>query len=146
MNKKFAICSALLVLGSMTVLARDSKPGIFHINGGATTVAVRPSRQKSNAKAIEPVASPFYNNIGTSGYEQYVGYAVCAALKSCGGEWTPANQFTSLKTGITRKISLGLGLCRAQTGLSLSSPKTARTSHAPIRMALPRRTAYVRER
>jgi hypothetical protein len=108
-NKKFAICSALLVLGSMTVLAQDSKPGIIHINGGATTVAIRPSAQQPNTKAIEPVAHPFYNNIGTGGYQQYVGYAVCAGFKNCGGEWTPANQFTSLKTGTTSKISLGLG-------------------------------------
>jgi hypothetical protein len=108
-NKKFAICSALLALGSMTVLAQDSNPGIIHINGGATTVAIRPSAQQPNAKAIEPVAHPFYNNIGTGGYQQYVGYAVCDGFKSCGGEWTPANQFTSLKTGTTRKISLGLG-------------------------------------
>jgi hypothetical protein len=108
-NKKFAICSALLVLGSMTVLAQDSKPGIIHINGGATTVAIRPSAQQLNTKAIEQVAHPFYNNIGTGGYQQYVGYAVCDGFKSCGGEWTPANQFTSLKTGTTSKISLGLG-------------------------------------
>jgi hypothetical protein len=108
-NKRFAICSALLVLGSMAVLAQDSKSGIIHINGGATTVAIRPSAPQPNAKGIEPPANPFYDNIGTSGYQQYVGYAVCDGIKSCGGEWTPANQFTSLKTGTTKKISLGLG-------------------------------------
>jgi hypothetical protein len=108
-NKRFAICSALLVLGSMTVLAQDSKSGIIHINGGGTTVAIRPSAQQPNAKSIEPAANPFYDNIGSSGYQQYVGYAVCDGIKSCGGEWTPANQITSLKTGTTKKISLGLG-------------------------------------
>ena len=109
MNKKFAICSALLVLGSMTVLAQDSKSGIIHINGGATTVAIRPSAPQPNATSIEPPANPFYDNIGSSGYQQYVGYAVCDGIKSCGGEWTPANQIKSLKTGSTQKISLGLG-------------------------------------
>ena len=109
MNKKFAICSALLVLGSMMVLAQDSQPGIIHINGGAITVAIRPSAQPPNPTAIEPVAHPFYDNIGTGGYQQYVGYAVCDGIKSCGGDWTPADQFTSLKTGTTRKITLGLG-------------------------------------
>jgi hypothetical protein len=108
-NKRFAICSALLVLGSMTVLAQDSKSGIIHINGGATTVAIGPSAQQPNAKGIELAAKPFYDNIGTSGYQQYVGYAVCDGVSSCGGEWTPANQITSLKTGTTKKISLGLG-------------------------------------
>jgi hypothetical protein len=108
-NKTFATCSALLVLGSMTVLAQDRKSGIIHINGGATTLAIRPSAQQPNAKGIEPVANPFYDNIGTNGYQQYVGYAVCDGISSCGGEWTPANQITSLKTGTTQKISLGLG-------------------------------------
>jgi hypothetical protein len=107
-NKRFAICSALLVLGSMTVLAQDNKSGIIHINGGATTVAIRPSAQQPNAKGIEPPANPFYDNIGSSGYQQYVGYAVCDGISSCGGEWTPANQITSLKTGTTKKITLGL--------------------------------------
>jgi hypothetical protein len=108
-NKRFAICFALLVLGSMTVLAQDNKSGIIHINGGATTVAIRPSAQQPNAKGSEPPANPFYDNIGTSGYQQYVGYAVCDGIRSCGGEWTPANQITSLKTGTTQKITLGLG-------------------------------------
>ena len=107
-NKRFAICSVLLVLGSI-VLAQDNKSGIIHINGGATTVAIRPSAQQPNAKGIEPPANPFYDNIGSSGYQQYVGYAVCDGISSCGGEWTPANQFTSLKTGTTKKITMGLG-------------------------------------
>jgi hypothetical protein len=107
-NKRFAICSVLLVLGSI-VLAQDNKSGIIHINGGATTVAIRPSAQQPNGEGIEPPANPFYDNIGTSGYQQYVGYAVCDGISSCGGEWTPANQFTSLKTGATKKITLGLG-------------------------------------
>jgi hypothetical protein len=111
-NKKFAICSALLVLSSIAVVAQDSKSGIIHINGGATTVAIRPSAQQPNAKGIEPPANPFYDNIGTSGYQQYVGYAVCDGISSCGAEWTPANQITSLKTGTTKKISLGLGFVK----------------------------------
>ena len=108
-NKRFAICSALLVLSSIAVKAQDSKSGIIHINGGATTVAITPSAQQPDAKGIEPPANPFYDNIGASGYQQYVGYAVCDGISSCGGEWTPANQITSLKTGTTRKITLGLG-------------------------------------
>jgi len=111
-NKRFAICSVLLVLGGMTVLAQDNKSGIIHINGGATTVAISPSAQQPNAKGIEPPANPFYDNIGTSGYQQYVGYAVCDGISSCGAEWTPANQITSLKTGTTKKISLGLGFVK----------------------------------
>jgi hypothetical protein len=111
-NKTFATCFALLVLGSMAVLAQDSKSGIIRINGGATTVAIRPSAQQPNAKGIEPAANPSYDNTGTSGYQQYVGYAVCDGISSCGAEWTPANQITSLKTGTTNKISLGLGFVR----------------------------------
>ena len=109
MNKRFAICSALLVLSSIAVKAQDSKSGIIHINGGATTVAITPSAQQPDAKGIEAAANPFYDNIGSGGYQQYVGYAVCDGIKSCGGEWTPVNQFKSLKTGTTRKITLGLG-------------------------------------
>jgi hypothetical protein len=108
-NKRFAICSVLVVMSSLTVLAQDSKSGIIHINGGANTVAIGATAQQPNAKGIEPAAHPFYDNIGTSGYQQYVGYAVCDGISACGGEWTPANQIASLKTGITRKISLGLG-------------------------------------
>jgi hypothetical protein len=109
-NKAFAIWIALLLLGSMTVLAQDSKSGIIHINGGATTVAMRPPAvPPAHTKGIDAATNPFYDNVGTSGYQQYVGWTVCDGVKSCGAEWTPANQFKSLKTGTTKKISLGLG-------------------------------------
>jgi hypothetical protein len=69
-NKTFVICFALLVLGSMTVLAQDNKSGIIHINGGATTVVMRPSAQQlAHTKGIEAPTNPFYNNIGTGGYQ-----------------------------------------------------------------------------
>jgi hypothetical protein len=114
-NKTFVICFALLVLGSMTVLAQDNKSGIIHINGGATTVVMRPSAQQlAHTKGIDAPTNPFYNNIGTGGYQPYVGYAVCDGLSSCGAEWTPANQITSLKTGTTKKISLGLGFVQGK--------------------------------
>ena len=109
MNRTLVICSAMLVLSSLTVVAQDSNSGIIHINGGATTVAIRPQAPQPNTKAIEPPAHPFYDNIGTGGYQQFVGYTVCDGFSSCSGEWTPANQITSLKTGTTRKITLGLG-------------------------------------
>ena len=110
MNKAFVVWIALLLLGSMTVLAQDSKSGVIHINGGATTVAMRASAQQlANAKGIAAPANPFYNNIGTGGYQPYVGWAVCDGVSSCGAEWTPANRIKSLKTGTTKKITLGLG-------------------------------------
>ena len=109
LKKPLVICSILLAL-SVSVLAQDSPPGIIHINGGATTVATRPSaKQPKNTKVDQPAASPFYDNIGNHGYQPYVGYAVCDGVSGCGAEWTPANQFKSLKTGTTKKISLGLG-------------------------------------
>jgi hypothetical protein len=109
-NKSCVICFALLVLGGMTALAQDSTSGIIHINGGATTVAMRASAEPpAHTKGIEAPANPFYNNIGSSGYQPYVGWAVCDGVTGCGAEWTPANQIKSLKTGTTKKISLGLG-------------------------------------
>jgi hypothetical protein len=112
-NRTFVICFALLVLGSMTVLAQDSKSGIIHINGGATTVVMRPSApQPSHTNGVEAPANPFYNNIGASGYQQYIGWTVCDGVSGCGAEWTPANRITSLKTGTTKKITLGLGFAQ----------------------------------
>jgi hypothetical protein len=109
-NKTLVIYLALLLLGSMPVLAQDSKSGIVHINGGATTVAMKPSAQQSApAQGIEVPANPFYDNIGTSGYQPYIGWTVCDGVSACGGEWTPANRITSLKTGTTKKVSVGLG-------------------------------------
>ena len=92
MNKRSAICSVVVVMSSMTVLAQDSQSGIIHINGGANTVAIGATAQQPNAKGIEPAAHPFYDNIGTSGYQQYVGYAVCDGISACGGEQQAMHQ------------------------------------------------------
>jgi len=91
-NKRSAICSVVVVMSSMTVLAQDSQSGIIHINGGANTVAIGATAQQPNAKGIEPAAHPFYDNIGTSGYQQYVGYAVCDGISACGGEQQAMHQ------------------------------------------------------
>ena len=107
-NKTFATCSALLVLGSMTVLAQDSKSGIIHINGGATTVAIGHS-PATECEGIEPAAILFMTTSVPVVISNMLVMLFATASAACGGEWTPANQITSLKTGTTKKISLGLG-------------------------------------
>jgi hypothetical protein len=112
-NKTFVVCLALLVLGGVTVSAQDSNSGIIHINGGATTVMMNPSaKQLARPNSIEAPADPFYDNIRGGGYQPFIGWAVCdddVNVNGCRGEWTPANRITSLKTGTTKKISVGLG-------------------------------------
>jgi len=92
----------LLFLASVTALAADRA---MTINGGRTTVVVNPPPQH-NVKRASP-ATTFYNNIG-SGYDCCSGYTVSDGT-TVGGEYSPANQFISLASGTTKKISVGYG-------------------------------------
>ena len=97
---------ALLFVASMTALAQDSSRTIT-INGGRDTVYMGPLQPARAAHGASCVG--FYDNICGSGYESTLGFTVCDGVGQCHGEWSPGNQFTSLKTGTTKKVTLGLG-------------------------------------
>lgn len=98
---------AVLMLVGVTALAQDNKlNNVITINGGRTTVAMRPSELVVN-HAIKSPASPFYNSVG-SGYDSGVGWTISDGSPE-NEELTPANQIISLRSGTTKKISVGAG-------------------------------------
>ncbi len=103
MKTRILIGMALLMLISATALAADN---VITINGGRNTVAMRPTQPVSNHKIAQP-ASVFYNNIG-SGYVSNDGWTISDG-SPIGTEYTLANQIASLKTGTTKKLSMGIG-------------------------------------
>jgi len=101
------LCSAVLILVGVTALAQDSKSSTITINGGRTTVMMKaPSNVVSRPMGKQP-AGAFYNNLGT-GYQAGTGWTVSDG-SPIGTEYTPGNQFVSLKSGTTSKISVGVG-------------------------------------
>lgn len=111
MEKKTAatwvLCLALLMLIGVTALAQDSKSSTITINGGRTTVNMNvPSNMVVHNQGNPPVGA-FYNNIG-SGYQAGTGWTVSDG-SPINTEYTPGNQFVSLKSGTTTRISVGVG-------------------------------------
>lgn len=106
MRKTFVICLALLVLASITALAQDNSLRTITINGGSSTVYMGTAKGSQRAPATGCVG--FYDNICGSGYDSSVGWTISDG-SPVGAEWSPANQFTSLKTGTTKKITVGVG-------------------------------------
>lgn len=119
MEKKTAatrvlIYVALLMLVGGTALARDTKSSTITINGGRTTVNMKaPSKMVNHA--IKAPASPFYDNIGNTGYTAGVGWTVSDG-SPIGTEYTPGNQIVSLKSGRVHKISVGVGFVTGTNG------------------------------
>src|SRR5690349_7463202 len=112
MDKKTAamqlcLCLAALMLVSVTALAQDSKSSTITINGGRTTVLMKAPSQTVTHNPGKLPAGAFYNNIG-SGYQAGTGWTVSDG-SPINTEYTPGNQFVSLKSGTTTKISVGVG-------------------------------------
>jgi hypothetical protein len=118
MEKKIAatrvlFCLAVLMFVGVTALAQDSKSTTITINGGRTTVSMKaPSKIVHNP--IKPPVKPFYNNVGT-GYQAGTGWTVSDG-SPINTEYTPGNQIVSLKSGTTKKISVGLGFVTGTNG------------------------------
>jgi hypothetical protein len=118
MEKKTAatrvlLCLAVLMLVGATALAADSKSTIT-INGGRTTVVMKaPSNVVRHLS--KPAAHPFYDNIAGAGYQAGVGWTVSDG-SPINTEYTPGNQIVSLKSGTTKKISVGLGWVTGTNG------------------------------
>jgi hypothetical protein len=97
---------AVLMLIGTTVLAQDNKSTTITINGGRTTVQMKaPSKMVHNK--IKPAVNPFYDSM-SGGYDEGVGWTVSDG-SPIDTEFTPGNQFISLKTGTTTEIKVGIG-------------------------------------
>lgn len=111
---RVVLCVAVLALVGVTALAQDTKSTTITINGGRTTVSMKaPSNMVHHA--IKAPASPFYDNIGTSGYGCCSGWTISDG-SPIGTEYTPGNQIISLRTGTTKKISVGVGWVTGTNG------------------------------
>jgi hypothetical protein len=104
---------AVLTLIGVTALAEDSKSTIT-INGGRTTVIMKAPAHLVNPP-LKPTPHPFYDNIGTAGYTEGVGYTVSDG-SPIDTEYTPGMGIVSLKSGTTKKISVGLGFVTGTNG------------------------------
>jgi hypothetical protein len=115
---------ALLVLASIAALGADPQSkGIITINGGRTTVAMKAQLQQRMHSNNKPPARPFYDNIGSSGYSSGAGWTVSQGNPKGSPELTPANQFVSLKSGITTTISVGVSLVSGTNGARVTLDK-----------------------
>jgi hypothetical protein len=112
MKKALTICSVLLVLASLAAFAEDNR-GAVTINGGRNTVATRGHVQ--HTRIINPAVNPFYDNIGTGGYNCCSGWTVSDG-SPIGTEYTPANNFVSLKSGVVHSVSVGYGFVTGTNG------------------------------
>jgi|ERR1022692_254590 hypothetical protein len=111
---RVVLCLAVLMLIGATALAQDSKSSTITINGGRTTVSMQaPSNVVRHLS--KPAASPFYDNIAGAGYNAGVGWTVSDG-SPIGTEYTPGNQIISLKSGTTKKISVGVGFVAGTNG------------------------------
>jgi hypothetical protein len=119
MKKVLTICSVLLVLASLAAFAEDNR-GVVVINGGKMTVAMKGSAQ--SRKAIKAPSNPFYDNIGTTGYDSGEGWTISDG-SPIDTEYTLAGQITSLKSGTTKKVSVGLGFVEGTNGAILDIDK-----------------------
>lgn len=108
--KNIVLCLALLAL-AMTAFAADHS--VVTINGGRQSVVMHPMQQH-NVK-LHPPANPFYDDIGTTGYNCCSGWTVSDG-SPINTEYTPANQFVSLKSGTTKKVSVGVGFVEGTNG------------------------------
>jgi hypothetical protein len=111
---------AVLTLVGVTALAQDSKSTIT-INGGRTTVIMKAPAHVVN-HPIKPPASPFYDNIGTTGYNSGTGWTVSDG-SPINTEYSPGNNFVSLKSGIVHKVSVGYGFVTGTNGGTVTLDK-----------------------
>jgi hypothetical protein len=109
MKKSLVICMALLVLAGVAALAQDNSSRTITINGGSSTVYMGTLNGVHKAHGAACVG--FYDNICGSGYTSNVGWTVSDG-SPVNAEWSPSSQFTSLKSGTTKKITVGLGFVK----------------------------------
>jgi len=105
-KKVSVVCLAVLVLAGVTALAQDNSSRTITINGGSSTVYMGTAKATQGAHGAACVG--FYDNICGSGYQSSIGWTISDG-SPVDAEWSPSNQFTSLKTGTTKKITLGVG-------------------------------------
>jgi hypothetical protein len=106
---------AALMLIAVTAMAQDSRSNTITINGGRTTVMMKaPSNTVTHSMGKQPT-SAFYDNIGTGGYQCCTGWTVSDGTP-INKEYTPGNQIISLKSGTTKKISVGFGWVTGTNG------------------------------
>jgi len=110
MKKALTISLALLAL-SVASFAADK--GVITINGGTGTVAMRGSVQHN--KTLTPAVNPFYDSIGSGGYNCCSGWTVSDG-SPIGTEYSPANSFVSLKSGTLHSVSVGYGFVTGTNG------------------------------
>jgi len=105
-KRTLVICLALLVLASFTALAEDNSSRTITINGGSSSVfmGTAPGSQKVHPQKCVG----FYDNICGTGYQSSIGWTISDG-SPVDAQWTPSGRFTSLKTGTTKKITVGVG-------------------------------------
>jgi hypothetical protein len=105
---------AVVIIVGATALAQDNRSTTITINGGRTTVQMK-APSKIEHHTIKPPAHPFYDNIGTGGYQGGVGWTVSDG-SPINTEYTPGNQIMSAKTGTTARIKVGVGFVTGTNG------------------------------
>jgi hypothetical protein len=105
---------AVVIIIGATALAQDSRSTTITINGGRTTVQMK-GPSKIEHHTIKPPAHPFYDDIGSSGYQMGVGWTVSDG-SPINTEYTPGNQIVSLKSGTTARIKVGVGFVTGTNG------------------------------
>ncbi len=107
MKNLLAVCVALLVFASLSAMAQDNASRTITINGGKTSVymgtTAPPHRLNRTIHCLG-----FYDDICGHGYVAKNGWTVSDG-SPVNFEWSPANQFKSVKSGTTKMITVGLG-------------------------------------
>lgn len=105
------LCLTVLALAGVTAVAQDSSTGVITINGGRTTVAMRPQSQPAAQPYVPSPGKPFYNDLttGSSPYNCKIGYTVSDG-SPINSENTPASRFMSGKSGTSSSITIAVGL------------------------------------
>jgi hypothetical protein len=94
-EKILVICGTLLLLASLTAVAQDNPSATATLTG-----------RKAHHWAPPGVCVGFYDNICGVGYNGSTGWRVSDHTPAF--EYSPAMQFTALKSGVSTKITLGL--------------------------------------
>jgi len=115
-KKTLVICLALLFVAGITAFAQDNSSQTITINGGKDTVYVGTMQPPPTANPEGCVG--FYDNICGGGYQGNKGWKVSDG-KPLNYEWSPASQFTSLMSGTTTKITLGVGYLKGTNAVSV---------------------------
>jgi len=106
MRRTLVIRFTLLVLASISVWAQDNSSKAITIDGGSATVYL--GAQMGGRSVHGAGCVGFYDNVCGGGYNNGTSYTVSDG-SPINAEWSPANQFKSGKTGVTKKITVALG-------------------------------------